>query len=64
MFPLRPGLGMAAPACGIQALLFSILMLSPSKRQIDLIFLWHKQAGSKLLLMTRLGVSSCTRVTY
>lgn len=51
MLPVRLGLGMAAPSCGTQVLLFAILMLNPFKRQIDIIFLWNVKAGSKLLVL-------------
>ena len=61
---VRLGLRMAAPSCGTQALSFSILMLDAFRRQIDLIFRWKVKAGSKLLVVTRLGVSSCASVTY
>lgn len=55
---------MAAPSYGTQAVLFSVLMLIPFKKQIDLTFLWNIQAGSKLLVITYLGMSFCATVTY
>lgn len=64
MWPVWLGLRVAAPSRGPRALLFSVLMLNPFKRQIDLIFLWNIKVGSKLLVITSLGVPPCTTVTY